>query len=148
VQGGVNSFYFAAGAVFSASALVLTLAIPARALFELHDWIPAKRLDYVCRIVLFSGTVVGYAYLMELFMAYYSASKYEGDAFLVRARFGPSVWYYSMVLFCNVVAPQFFWFKRVRQTPWAAFAVSIAVNIGMLYERYVTSVASRGKWGD
>jgi molybdopterin-containing oxidoreductase family membrane subunit len=138
MQEGVNVFYFVIGAIVSASALALTFVIPARAIFRWHAAITDRSIGSVCWILLLSGTVVGYAYCMELFMVYYSSSRYEGDAFLVRAAMGPSVWLYWLTFFCNVFAPQFLWFKRVRANAWAVFAVAIAVDFGVLYDRYVT----------
>jgi Ni/Fe-hydrogenase subunit HybB-like protein len=134
--------YFVAGAIFGGFAMVLTLMIPARAIYGLHDLITEKHIDNMAKIILLTGTIVGYAYCMELFMAYYSASKYEGDAFLLRALHGPSVWYYYMMFSCNVFAPQLFWFKWARKNIWAVLAVSMAVNMGMWYERYVIIVTT------
>src|SRR5688572_8246365 len=134
--------YFVAGAIFGGFAMVLTLMIPARAIYGLHDLITEKHIDNMCKIILLTGSIVGYAYCMELFMAYYSASKYEGDAFLLRSRFGPSVWYYYMMFSCNVFAPQLFWLKWARKNVWAVMAVCMCVNMGMWYERYVIIVTS------
>lgn len=134
--------YFVAGAIFGGFAMVLTLMIPARAIYGLHDLITEKHIDNMCKIILLTGSIVGYAYCMELFMAYYSASKYEGDAFLLRARFGPSVWYYYMMFSCNVLSPQLFWFKWARKNIWAVLAVCMCVNAGMWYERYVIIVTT------
>jgi hypothetical protein len=141
VQEGIYWAYFIVGAIFSASALILTLTIVARSVFRLQDSITAMPINVLCWVVLLSGTVVGYAYCMELFMAYYSTSKYEGDAFMLRARYGPSAWCYYVMFFCNVFAPQLFWFKRARRNVGIALAVSILVNMGMLFERYVSFVA-------
>lgn len=134
--------YFVAGAIFGGFAMVLTLMVPARSIYGLHDLITEKHIDNMCKIILLTGTIVGYAYCMELFMAYYSASKYEGDAFLLRARFGPSVWYYYMMFSCNVFAPQIFWFKKARKNLFWVLFVSMCVNMGMWYERYVIIVTS------
>jgi molybdopterin-containing oxidoreductase family membrane subunit len=126
----------------SVSALLLTFAVPARSVFRLQGVFTAKSIDYVCRIILICSLVVGYAYGMEVFMACYSASKYEGDAFLLRTLYGPSAWYYWVMVFCNVLVPQLFWFKGVRRKLWAAWAVCIAVDLGMLCERYGVSVTT------
>ncbi len=134
--------YFVAGAVFGGFAMVLTLMIPARSIYGLQDLITSKHIDNMTKIILLTGTIVGYAYCMELFMAYYSASPYEGQAFLLRARYGPSVWYYYAMFSCNVFAPQLFWFKWARTNLVAVMLVCMCVNAGMWYERYVIIVTT------
>ncbi len=134
--------YFVAGAIFGGFAMVLTLMIPVRAIYGLHDLITEKHIDNMAKIILLTGTIVGYAYCMELFMAYYSASKYEGDAFLLRTLYGPSVWTYYAMFFCNVIAPQLFWFKWARKSLLWVLVVSMFVNAGMWYERYVIIVTT------
>ncbi|MFZ4595854.1 MAG: NrfD/PsrC family molybdoenzyme membrane anchor subunit, partial [Verrucomicrobiaceae bacterium] len=134
--------YFVAGAIFGGFAMVLTLMIPARAIYGLHDLITEKHIYNMCKIILLTGTIVGYAYCMELFMAYYSSSKYEGDAFMLRALYGPSTWYYYAMFSCNVFAPQIFWFKGARKSLFWVMFVSMCVNAGMWYERYVIIVTT------
>ncbi|RBP47492.1 molybdopterin-containing oxidoreductase family membrane subunit [Roseimicrobium gellanilyticum] len=134
--------YFVAGAIFGGFAMVLTLMIPVRAIYGLHDLITEKHIDNMAKIILLTGTIVGYAYCMELFMAYYSSSKYEGDAFLLRTLYGPSVWTYYAMFFCNVIAPQLFWFKWARKSLLWVLVVSMFVNAGMWYERYVIIVTT------
>jgi len=134
--------YFVAGAIFGGFAMVLTLMIPARSIYGLQDLITLKHIDNMAKIILLTGTIVGYAYCMELFMAYFSANPYEGQAFLLRARYGPSVWYYYAMFFCNVIAPQVFWFKKARNSLVWVMIVSMFVNAGMWYERYVIIVTT------
>jgi Ni/Fe-hydrogenase subunit HybB-like protein len=134
--------YFVAGAIFGGFAMVLTLMIPARSIYGLQDLITMKHIDNMAKIILLTGTIVGYAYCMELFMAYFSANPYEGQAFLLRARYGPSVWYYYAMFFCNVISPQVFWFKKARNSLVWVMIVSMFVNAGMWYERYVIIVTT------
>jgi molybdopterin-containing oxidoreductase family membrane subunit len=101
-----------------------------------------KHIDNMAKIILLTGTIVGYAYCMEFFMAYYGANPFELQTFKLRALHGPSVWYYYAMFFCNVFAPQVFWFKRFRQSLLAVFIVSMFVNAGMWYERYVIIVTT------
>ncbi len=134
--------YFVAGAIFGGFAMVLTLMIPARSIYGLQDLITMKHIDNMAKIILLTGTIVGYAYCMELFMAYFSANPYEGQAFQLRALHGPSVWYYYAMFFCNVIAPQIFWFKKARNSLVWVMIVSMFVNAGMWYERYVIIVTT------
>ena len=134
--------YFVAGAIFGGFAMVLTLMIPVRSIYGLQDLITSKHIDNMAKIILLTGSIVGYAYCMELFMAYYSASKYEGDAFLLRTIYGPSWPYYYAMFFCNVIAPQIFWSKWARTNLIMVMVVCMFVNAGMWYERYVIIVTT------
>jgi molybdopterin-containing oxidoreductase family membrane subunit len=133
--------YFVAGAIFSGFAMVVTLAVPARELFGMKELITIRHLENMNRIILATGMMVGYAYGVEFFVAWYSGSMYEGFAFLNRA-FGPYGWAYLTMVSCNVIAPQFFWSKRARTSPWFMFVISIFVNIGMWFERFVIVTTS------
>ncbi|WLD14965.1 NrfD/PsrC family molybdoenzyme membrane anchor subunit [Planctellipticum variicoloris] len=133
--------YFVAGAIFSGFGMVLTLMVPSRELFGLKDLITPRHLENMCKIILATGTIVGYSYAMEFFIAWYSGSRYEQFAFINRA-FGPYWWAYWTMVSCNVLSPQLFWFKKFRTTPWLMFIVSIFVNIGMWFERFVIVVTS------
>ncbi|MEW6250642.1 MAG: NrfD/PsrC family molybdoenzyme membrane anchor subunit [Planctomycetota bacterium] len=133
--------YFVAGAIFGGFAMVLTLAIPARQLFGLKDIITLRHLDNCCKILLLTGSMVGYAYLMEFFTAWYSGNPYESFIFRARA-LGPYAWAYWTMIACNVLAPQLFWFKKVRTSTWLIFAIVMAVNAGMWFERFVIIVTS------
>ena len=133
--------YFVAGAIFGGFAMVLTIMVPARQLYGLHDVITMKHIDNMAKIILLTGTIVGYAYLMELFVAYYSGAKYEMDAFKFRIT-GPYWWAYLAMMSCNVLSPQLFWFKACRENLWVVMGVAMAVNIGMWFERFVIIVTT------
>ena len=133
--------YFVAGAIFSGFAMVLTLLIPARSLFKLQDIITEKHLDNMCKIILLTGSIVGYAYMIEFFIAWYGQNPYEQYAFVNRAT-GPYWWAYWTMITCNVISPQLFWFKKMRSTPILIFIITIFVNIGMWFERFVIIVTS------
>jgi len=133
--------YFVAGAIFSGFAMVLTLAIPARELFGFKDIITERHVELMCKIIMATGMMVGYAYSMEFFMSWYSANKYEGFTFINRAT-GPYWWAYWSMVSCNVISPQIFWFKKARTNMLLVFIVSIFVNIGMWFERFVIVVTS------
>jgi len=132
--------YFVAGAIFSGFAMVLTLAVPSRKLFGLQDFITVRHIENMNKIILVTGSMVGYAYGMEFFIAWYSASPYESFAFVNRA-FGPYAWAYWIMVSCNVITPQLFWFKKIRTNIVATFVLSIFVNIGMWFERFVITMS-------
>ena len=133
--------YFVAGAIFSGMAMVLTLAIPARKWFHLEDIITMHHIDVMCKCILATGSMVGYAYATEFFIAWYSGSSYEMFAFTNRA-LGPYWWAYWTMVTCNVVIPQLFWFKWARTNIPTIFIITIFVNIGMWFERFVIIVTS------
>lgn len=133
--------YFVAGAIFSGFAMVLTLMIPARYLFGLENVVKASHIEAMCKITLATGTMVGFAYCTELFIAWYSGSMYEQFAFLNRV-LGPYSWAYWIMFSCNVFVPQLFWFKKCRTNPWIIVGLCILVNVGMWFERFVIIVTS------
>ncbi len=133
--------YFVAGAIFSGFGMVLTLMLPLRAVYGLHDLITQYHIDCMCKITLATGSMVGYAYAMEFFIAWYGANAFEGFAFVNRA-FGPYAWAYWIMIGCNVISPQLFWFKRIRQNAALVWVISIFVNIGMWFERFVIVVTT------
>jgi len=133
--------YFVAGAVFGGFAMVLTIMIPARSLYGLHDMITMKHIDNMTKIILTTGTIVGYAYLMELFVAYFSGAKYEAMAFKYRL-FGPEWKGYWIMMSCNVISPQLFWWRACRENLWVVMGVCMAVNVGMWFERFVIIVTT------
>jgi Ni/Fe-hydrogenase subunit HybB-like protein len=133
--------YFVAGAVFSGFAMVMTLAIIARQVYGLQHIITMKHLELMNKIMLVTGTLVGYAYSMEFFIAWYSGNEYERYAFLNRMT-GPYWWAYWTMITCNVISPQLYWSKRLRTSIPVMFAVSIVINIGMWFERFVIIVTS------
>ncbi len=128
--------YFVAGAIFGGFAMVLTLMVPARQIFGLQDMITAKHIDNMCKIILLTGTIVGYAYLMEFFIAWYGGNPYELDLFIDRAT-GHYKWCYWSMIACNVLAPQLFWFRSLRKNLLAVMFVCMCVNVGMWFERFV-----------
>jgi molybdopterin-containing oxidoreductase family membrane subunit len=133
--------YFVAGAIFSGFAMVMTLAIPLRAVYGLQDFITAKHLDNMAKIMLATGLMVAYGYLMEVFFGWYSANTYE--EYLLENRFaGPYAPAYWALIACNVLVPQALWSARVRSSPLLLFIISIIVNIGMWLERFVIIVIS------
>ena len=133
--------YFVAGAIFSGFGMVLTLLIPLRSIFKLEDIITKRHIDVMCKVTLATGSIVGYAYGMEFFIAWYSGSPYERYAFINRA-LGPYWWGYWTMIVCNVVVPQLFWIKAFRHNLVVVFIISILVNIGMWFERFVIIVIS------
>ena len=133
--------YFVAGAIFSGFGMVLTLILPLRAIFGLQDLITQYHIDCMCKICLATGSMVGYAYGMEFFIAWYGANPYEGFAFVNRA-FGPYAWAYWIMISCNVITPQFFWFRKIRENLWLVWILSCFINVGMWFERFVITVTS------
>jgi Ni/Fe-hydrogenase subunit HybB-like protein len=128
--------YFVAGAVFSGFALVETLLLIARQVFGLHKVVRMHHLDNMNKFMLLTGSLVGYAYAMELFIAWYSGNIYERFAFWNRA-LGEYWWSYAIMVSCNVIAPQLFWFKKIRFSIPIMFIITIVINIGMWFERFV-----------
>ncbi len=133
--------YFVAGAVFSGFAMVLTLMIVARKVMGLEHLITVRHLENMTKIILVTGGIVGIAYGTELFIAFYSGNPYERFTFQNRMS-GPFAWAYWTMVTCNVGLPQLFWIKKVRTTPALIFALSIVINIGMWFERFVIIVTS------
>jgi molybdopterin-containing oxidoreductase family membrane subunit len=133
--------YFVAGAIYAGFAMVLTLTIPVRKLFGLQDLITMKHLDNMGKVMLATGLIVGYGYMMEAFTAYYSVNRYE--RFMITNRmFGPYAFFYWALIACNIVTPQFLWFRKVRSKVGALFAIAMVVNVGMWLERFVIVVTS------
>ena len=133
--------YFVAGAIFSGFAMVMTLLIISRWALNLENIITMKHLENMNKVILATGSIVGYAYATEFFIAWYSGNMYERFTFINRA-FGPYYWAYWTMISCNVLSPQFFWFKKLRRSVPFMFVLSIFVNIGMWFERFVIIVTS------
>ena len=133
--------YFVAGAIFSGFAMVVTLLVPARQFFGLKDVIEMKHLEAMNKVILATGTMVGYAYAMEFFIAWYGGSPYEGFIFFNRA-FGPYAWAYWAMVSCNVIFPQLYWFKGIRTSLVAMMIINVLVNVGMWFERFVIIATS------
>lgn len=133
--------YFVAGAIFSGFAMVVTLSIIARKLYHLEHLITLNHLEKMNKIMLLTGMMVGYAYSIEFFIAWYSGNIYEQFTFINRAT-GPYAWAYWIMITCNVVVPQIFWIKRWRRSVPVMFVAAILINVGMWFERFVIVVSS------
>ena len=134
--------YFVAGAIFSGFGMVITLMCLVRYFIPtFKDYITINHLEVMNKIIMLTAMMVGYAYSLEFFMAWYSGSSYEQYAFLNRA-FGPYWWSYWIMVSCNVIIPQLFWFRSIRRSIKVMFIISILVNVGMWFERYVIVVTS------
>jgi molybdopterin-containing oxidoreductase family membrane subunit len=133
--------YFVAGAIFSGFAMVLTLLLIARKVLAIEHLITVKHLENMCLIITATGMMVGLAYATEFLIAWYSGSNYEGFTFINRAT-GPMAWSYWIMVSCNVISPQVFWFKRMRTSIPVMFVMSLVVNVGMWFERFVIIVTS------
>ncbi len=133
--------YFVAGAIFSGFAMVNTLLIIMRKVCNLEDYITVQHIELMNIVIMITGSIVGVAYITELFIAWYSGVEYEQYAFLNRAT-GPYWWAYWAMMTCNVFSPQFMWFKKLRTSIMFSFFISIVVNIGMWFERFVIIVTS------
>jgi molybdopterin-containing oxidoreductase family membrane subunit len=133
--------YFVAGAVFSGFAMVNTLLIIMRKVCDLEDYITVQHIELMNIVIMITGSIVGVAYITELFIAWYSGVEYEQYAFLNRAT-GPYWWAYLLMMSCNVFSPQFMWFKKLRTSIMFSFFISIVVNVGMWFERFVIIVTS------
>ena len=133
--------YFVAGAIFSGFAMVLTLLIVTRKVMGWENYITMGHIEAMCKVIILTGTMVGLAYGTEFFIAWYSGNPYEQYAFINRA-FGPYWWAYWSMISCNVLSPQFLWFKKLRTNLTFVFIISIFVNIGMWFERFVIITTS------
>lgn len=133
--------YFVAGAIFSGFAMVETLMLISRKLFNLEDYITVGHIESMNKIIVLTGSIVGIAYITELFIAWYSGYLYEQFAFYNRI-LGKYSWAYAMMMSCNVLSPQVYWFKPLRRSLYVTFIISIFVNIGMWFERFVIIVTS------
>jgi Ni/Fe-hydrogenase subunit HybB-like protein len=133
--------YFVAGAIFGGFAMVLTLMMPARSIYRLHDVVTWNHIDVMCKIILLTGSIVGYAYTMEFFVAFYGTNPFERFAFINRY-FGPYWWASWSMFTCNVLMPQLFWVRAFRRNVITVYFVCMAVNAGMWFERFVIIVIS------
>jgi molybdopterin-containing oxidoreductase family membrane subunit len=134
--------YFVAGAIYAGFAMVLTLAIPLRAMFGLHDFITARHLDNMAKVTLVTGLIVVYGYACEAFFGWYSANTYERFMVINRVLTGPYAWSYWVLLLCNFLVPQLLWSRRMRRNIAVLFTVAMFVNVGMWLERFVIIVTS------
>src|SRR5688500_7885089 len=136
--------YFVAGAIFSGFAMVQTLLLVTRKVLNLQDYITLEHIEVMNKVIVLTGSIVGVAYLTELFIAWYGQNGYEWYAFSQnRANpFSPYGWAYWLMMGCNVLSPQVFWFRKMRRNLTVTFFMSIIVNIGMWFERFVIIVSS------
>jgi molybdopterin-containing oxidoreductase family membrane subunit len=128
--------YFVVGAIFSGFAMVLTLVVTMRGLYNMNDFITDSHIDAVCRVLVFISLIMGTAYMTEIFMAWYSGSEYEMYMFFRNRIFGEYAFQFWAMFVSNALIPQLFWFKGMRRRIWIVFIISIIINIGMWYERY------------
>lgn len=133
--------YFVAGAIFSGFAMVVTVLVFVRKIFDLENIITIDHLEKMNKVILATGMMVGYAYAMEFFIAWYSGVQFEQFVFINRA-FGPYAWAYWIMVSCNVIFPQLFWFRKIRRSIPVMMVVVIFVNVGMWFERFVITVTS------
>ncbi|MBV8817508.1 MAG: polysulfide reductase NrfD [Acidobacteriaceae bacterium] len=133
--------YFVAGAIYSGFAMVITLAIPTRKLFHLEDVLTMRHLDCMARVMLGTGLIVAYGYMMEAFMAWYSGDFYERFMYWNRMT-GPYAWSFWMLIACNITIPQLLWSRRVRLNVPLLFLLSLVINLGMWLERFVIVITS------
>ncbi len=133
--------YFVIGAIFSGFAMVLTLMLVARKVMNFEDYITRKHIEAICKVLVFTGTIVGLAYATEFFMSWYSGSGYERFVFLNRVA-GPFSAAFGVMVLCNVITPQLLWFRAVRNNLLVVFIISLMVNLGMWFERFVIIVTS------
>ena len=134
--------YFVAGAIFSGFAMVQTLMVITRKVMNLQDYITLGHIEAMNKVIVLTGSIVGCAYLTELFMAWYSMVPFEQDIFFKYRIAGPYGWSYWLMMTCNVISPQLFWFRKLRRNVTFTFVMSIVVNIGMWFERFVIIVSS------
>jgi Ni/Fe-hydrogenase subunit HybB-like protein len=134
--------YFVAGAIYAGFAMVLTLAIPLRAMFKLHDFITMRHIENMAKVMLVTGLIVVYGYMCEAFFGWYSGNEYERFMLVNRIFEGPYRWTYWTLLLCNFVVPQLMWSKRARRNIGMVFLAAMFVNVGMWLERFVIIVTS------
>lgn len=133
--------YFVSGAIFSGFAMVLTLMIITRKVLKLEDYITIGHIESMNKVIILTGSIVGIAYITEFFVAWYSGNIYEQFAFLNRM-FGPYWWAYWTMMTCNVISPQLFWIRKLRRSVTFTFFMSLVINVGMWFERFVIIVTS------
>jgi len=137
--------YFVVGAIFSGFAMVLTLMIIIRKFFKFQQYVTEGHLDAIGRILVFISLIMGTAYMTEIFIAWYSGSEYEFYTFFMNRITGDYWWAFWIMFTANAVVPQLFWFKKIRKNILLVFVISIIINIGMWFERFVIVVTSLSK---
>ncbi len=137
--------YFVIGAIFSGFAMVMTLMVIMRKIYHLNDYITDNHLDAIARILIFISLIMGTSYMTEIFIAWYSSNTYEMYTFFHNLLTGEYAVPFWIMLICNAIIPQLFWFKKIRKNPWALLIISLVINIGMWFERYNIVVGSLTK---
>jgi Ni/Fe-hydrogenase subunit HybB-like protein len=137
--------YFVAGAIYSGFAMVATLIIPARRLYRLERVITARHLDNMAKMLLVTGWIVTYSYIVETWAAWHSGDEYERYTHLWMRPFGPYAWLFWLVIVCNCGTPQLLWFRKIRTSPVALWVLSLAIQVGMWSERFVLIVTSESR---
>jgi len=133
--------YFVAGAIFAGFAMVITLAVPLRGIFGLKDFITLRHIENMAKVMLATGLIVAYGYLMELFIAWYSGNQFE-QFMIVNRITGPYKWHWYALILCNVTVPQLLWIRRLRSWPLAVWIIAMFVNVGMWLERFIIVITS------
>jgi Ni/Fe-hydrogenase subunit HybB-like protein len=134
--------YFVAGAIYSGFAMVMTLAIPIRKFYNLEDFITMRHLGNMSKVMLATGLIVAYGYMMETFMAFYSGNPFDRFVVIDRMTSRPYAYFYWMLIACNILIPQIMWLRSVRNNVAILFVISLIVNVGMWLERFVIVVIS------
>lgn len=137
--------FFVVGAIFSGFAMVLTLITIMRKFYHMTDFITDNHVDAICRVLIFISLIMGTAYMTEIFIAWYSGSEYEAFTFFhnrITGDYAPQFW--AMII-SNAIVPQLFWFKKVRNNMWVVFIISLIINLGMWFERFIIVVSSLSK---
>lgn len=137
--------YFVVGAIFSGFAMVLTLVTLMKKLYNMDDFITSRHVDAVCRVLVFISLIMGTAYITEIFIAWYSGSEYEMYTFFKNRITGDYAFQFWAMFTLNALLPQLFWSKKIRNSIWIVFVISLLINLGMWYERFNIVVTSLSK---
>jgi len=137
--------FFVIGAIFSGFAMVLTLVTLMKKLYKMDDFITENHVDAVCRILVFISLIMGTAYITEIFIAWYSGSQFEMYTFFKNRITGDYAFQFWIMFICNALAPQLFWSRKIRRNLLVVFTISLVINIGMWFERYIIVVTSLAK---
>ena len=137
--------YFVVGAILSGFSMVLTIMIIIRKIYKLHDYVTDSHINAICKILVFISLIMGLAYSTELFITWYSGNEYEIFTFFHNRLTGDYNSAFWIMLSSNAIIPQLFWFEKIRKKIWIVFLISIIINIGMWFERYVIVITSLSK---
>jgi Ni/Fe-hydrogenase subunit HybB-like protein len=137
--------YFVVGAIFSGFAMVVTLMVIIRKIYKLNDYITDNHMDAIARVLIFISLIMGSAYVTEIFLAWYSGNEYEIFTFFHNRITGEFTKQFWTMFICNALIPQLFWFKKIRKSMLGLFLISIAINVGMWFERFNIVITSLAK---